>query len=92
VHRDTVRAALNILRNEGLVEARRPLGTFVRGEPRTQLVTLPPGAFVRARMPTAQERRRLDLTEGTPLLEVQVDGRVTPYAGNWYVGVVRGGG
>jgi GntR family transcriptional regulator len=42
----------------------------VREELELEVLNPPPGATVTARMPTADERVRLDLSDGVPVLEV----------------------
>jgi DNA-binding GntR family transcriptional regulator len=85
LHRTTVRRALDILRGEGLIETRRPTGTFVWEAPAEQIIELASGALVRARMPTPEERRRLDIVEGVPVLVVDHDGDTMLYAGDRFV-------
>lgn len=49
------------------------------------MIDLPNGAYISARMPTEQERRRLarpdgtPLPEGVPIVEVEADGEKTIY-------------
>lgn len=71
IGRDAVRMAIALLRSEGLVTTSRPLGTRVREVPVRRKVELAPGGSVVARMPTGKERRRLQLDEGVPILEVR---------------------
>lgn len=73
---DAVRDALAVLRGEGLVETLRGRGTSVRELPEPTVVKVPPGARITTRMPTEDERRRLGLAEGTPVLEVELRGEV----------------
>src|SRR5687768_8071530 len=70
VGRDTVRDALGMLRTEGLVVTVRGSGTRVRGNREAQVVHIPPGGEVTARMPTLAEREELDIPVGVPLLVV----------------------
>ncbi|QGN46954.1 GntR family transcriptional regulator [Micromonospora sp. WMMD558] len=71
IGRDAVRMAISVLRYEGLVNTSRGHGTTVRPQPQRRRVELPPGASVIARMPTSNERRRMDMDEGVPVLEVR---------------------
>jgi DNA-binding transcriptional regulator YhcF (GntR family) len=80
--RTTVRRALDILRAEGLTELRVPKGTYVRKPPTARTVELAGDALVRTRMPTPDERRRLDVVEGVPLLVVEHAGETALYAGD----------
>jgi GntR family transcriptional regulator len=80
--RDTVRDALALLRAEGLVTTRRGSGTTTRGSLPVQTVRVPADATVRARMPTADERERLRLLEGVPLLVVRTGTGETVYGGD----------
>lgn len=72
--RETVRRAVAILRTEGLVVVRHGHGVFVRPDTELQDLTLPAGATVTARMPTAEERARYDLGDGVPMLVVEGTG------------------
>ena len=64
VGRDTVRHALAVLVHEGLIETKRgrPAAVCCRA-PQTE-VAIPTGAVVTARMPTPEERHRLELSPG----------------------------
>lgn len=68
--RTTVRQAIAILRSEGLVTVQAPRGTFVRIVEPTETITLHEGDTATTRMPTARERRDLDLAEGVPVLVI----------------------
>jgi GntR family transcriptional regulator len=81
VSRNTVRQAVAILRGEGLVTTDRPGGTRVRERPERVVIEIDSGT-VEARMPTAEERRELDVPEGVPVLLVERDGRTEIYAGD----------
>lgn len=70
VGRDTARAALALLRSEGLAVTVPRLGTYVRGGHDVDVVTIDTDARVSARMPTDEERRELHISEGTPLLVI----------------------
>jgi GntR family transcriptional regulator len=77
--RATVRRAIYLLRDEGLVQA-RPLGQFVRRSPEMNVLRGRVGARVTARMPTPDERAERDMPEGVPVLVVtEVDGEVGVY-------------
>jgi GntR family transcriptional regulator len=68
--RHTVRAAVAVLRAEGLVQIVRGWGAVV-AEPRSMDdIELPSGATVTARMPTIEERHEYDIPEGVPVFIV----------------------
>lgn len=66
----TARAALMLLRQEGLALAVRGYGVVVREPVEQELVTVGAGDEVSARQPTPRERERYDVPEGVPLLVV----------------------
>jgi DNA-binding transcriptional MocR family regulator len=80
--RDTALKALRLLRREGLLFLDRDntmrVGPVQRrpargaGDRPETLVDVPPGAMVRARMPTPRERDELELPEGVPVLVVRI--------------------
>ncbi|MFI6161071.1 GntR family transcriptional regulator [Micromonospora haikouensis] len=70
IGRDAVRMAISILRSEGLVTTNRGRGTVVREPLQKRVVELPEGTTIRARMPTANERRAMNLDEGVPVFEL----------------------
>lgn len=67
---DSIRGGLRVLRVRGLVETSQGVGTRVMSSPEVAEHHIPPGAAVRARMPTPAERRRWKIPEGVPVLEV----------------------
>jgi DNA-binding FadR family transcriptional regulator len=71
VSRDTVRAALDSLRRQGLVTIRPGADAQVRPASVYHPVTLRPGDEAIARMPSPAERRRLHLDEGVPVIEIR---------------------
>lgn len=73
--RETVRSALDELRNEGRVVTTKGTGTRVRADHEIQIIMLPPGGQVTSRMPTPQERSRWDLPPGVPVFVVERPGR-----------------
>ncbi|MGC4770122.1 winged helix-turn-helix domain-containing protein [Micromonospora sp. DT44] len=66
----TARAAVKLLRTEGLAEAVRGRGVVVRTPIEVEQVTVEVGAWVSARNPTPAERRTYGVPEGVPLLVV----------------------
>ncbi|WKU03774.1 GntR family transcriptional regulator [Micromonospora sp. HUAS LYJ1] len=76
VGRGTVRRAVAELRAEGLVDAASGRGTRVREAADREIVSVPRGALVSARMPTPEERAELDIPEGVPVQVVTLGGRV----------------
>ncbi|WP_328339589.1 GntR family transcriptional regulator [Micromonospora sp. NBC_00421] len=76
VGRGTVRRAVAELRAEGLVDAASGRGTRVREVAEREIVSVPRGALVSARMPTPAEREELDIPEGVPVLMVTMGGRL----------------
>ncbi len=77
VGRDTIRDALQHLRKEGLIESRRGYRTTVRRSIQREVVVLPSGQSIFARMPTPDECHQHNIVvEGVPVLVV--DGQVYP--------------
>jgi len=75
---DTVRAALTILRGEGLVETRARYGSYVRRPERRQ-VRVPRGSRVEVVMPSPEQRREWDVPEGVAVvLLTHPSGEVEP--------------
>jgi DNA-binding transcriptional regulator YhcF (GntR family) len=70
----SVRAAVRVLREEGLVETRRGAGTFVRAVPAKITVRADREDVVTARMPTPAERQTLGVAEGVPVISVRRPG------------------
>lgn len=68
---DSVRAGLRILRDDGLVETRRPQGSFVRERQHGDVVLLPPGADVWLQEATSEERSRFGLPRGSVVVRVR---------------------
>ena len=71
VGRPVVRAALDELRRRGLVTVRPGADAQVRAATEHHPVTLRPGDDAIARMPSPAERRRLNLDEGVPVIEIR---------------------
>jgi len=83
IGRDSVRAALTILRGEGLLITRAPYGTRVRQQPDRRPVRVPRGSSVVVKMPTPEERREHDLDEGVPMIVLtDPSGRMEVIAGD----------
>lgn len=73
----TVRRAMTLLRDEGLVSTARGHRATVRIPPERTRIALSPHCRVIARMPDAAEREAMNLEPGIPLLEIrQPDGAV----------------
>ncbi|WP_433049164.1 GntR family transcriptional regulator [Dactylosporangium sp. CS-033363] len=73
----TVRRALAVLREEGLIATKRGRVARVRKPPPRRRVVLPAGATLVSRMPSDDERARLSIERGVPLLEIRyADGTV----------------
>jgi GntR family transcriptional regulator len=79
VGRHTVRDALALLSNEGLLDCRRGHRARVPIPAARIALTLQPGEEITARMPTVEEAARLRLRAGDPVLEVRHDGQVQCY-------------
>lgn len=77
--RDAVRDALQVLRSEGAIVTVKGSGSFVRGQGETEVVHLQDDARVTSRMPTADERRQIGISEGTPVFVVSVGETVRIY-------------
>lgn len=75
VSASTVRLAVSVLREEGLVETRRGSGSFVRSVPPKITVHAGPDDVITARLPTPDERRALGVPEGVWVISVQRPGR-----------------
>jgi DNA-binding transcriptional MocR family regulator len=77
---ETIRSALGILREEGLIVTEHGAGTKVKYVPGRVTVEGAPGDRMESRMPTPAERRKLDIPEGVPLVVlVHPDGREDCY-------------
>jgi DNA-binding FadR family transcriptional regulator len=70
VGQDTVRDALAVLRNEGLIVSEQGRRHQIRVPPTRELVWLRPGQRAIARMPTPDERDEHDIALGIPVLVV----------------------
>lgn len=75
VSQATVRQALAVLREEGLVVTRKSAGSSVGAVPPQIAVTAGPDDVVTARMPTPAERRALGIAEGVPVIAIARPGR-----------------
>lgn len=76
VGKATVQKAVDALRTEGLITVERGIGIRVREPAEREVVSVPRGALIDARMPTPRERAELDIPEGVPVQVVTVGGRV----------------
>ena len=70
ISRDSVRRAMALLRSEGLIVT-TARGSRVRPERERESVAVGPADRVTARMPNPQERLRLGVREGVPVLVVE---------------------
>lgn len=72
VSTSTMRAALRVLRGEGLISTRAPYGTRVRKAPDRRVITVEPRARItRIWVPTPDERRTYGVEHGVPLFELR---------------------
>lgn len=74
VSRETARRAVALLRNEGKIVTEPGRGSYVRDVSDVDVVYVSHNVQVSARMPTAHERQRLGLPEGTPVLVLSEPG------------------
>lgn len=83
VSTNTIRGALAVLRNEGLIVTERAKGSRVRTPQEPLVVTLPPAGRAVIRAATDTERIRLDLPAGALVVEIQDESgiRVVPALG-----------
>lgn len=70
IGKDTVRDALQLLRAWGLVVTVQGVGTRVLARHEVSEWSIPSGALVTSRAPTAAERRRWLIPEGVPVLVI----------------------
>ena len=85
VARQTARAAVKKLRDEGLAELVRGHGVIVREQPQLEDVEVAAGSTVTARPARGDERQRLALNEGAWVLHVVgPDGSGDLYAADRY--------
>ena len=91
VSRLTARAAVNVLRAEGLVELVSGRGVVVREPGEVEELIPPPGATVSARMPTPEERAAYDIPTGIPVFSLTVpDGTAEIFpADRWRLRIAR---
>ena len=75
VGKATVQKAVDTLRGEGLVDVERGVGIRVREPAERTRISVPRGAVISSRMPSADERAELSVSEGVPLMVVVVGGR-----------------
>lgn len=81
--RETVRRAVALLRQEGLVIVQRGHGLVVREQPDRENLHPPAGATVTIRMPTADERATHNIPDGVPVFwVVEPDGSAAVYPGD----------
>ena len=89
VSRMTVRRALAVLCEQGIVHTGRGKPAIVREGPVRRELQLPPGSRLVVRMPTTAERLRLGLHRGVPVLELRRPGRRVALIGAEAVEVVQ---
>lgn len=65
---DAIRDAYQLLAAMGLVTLRRGYGAQVRTEREREVIIVPPGTTVLARMPTFAETDRWSMEQGVPML------------------------
>ncbi|HUR03900.1 MAG TPA: GntR family transcriptional regulator [Nonomuraea sp.] len=65
--RVAVRQALGVLRSEGLIVTVKREGSYVRPQATVERVIVEKPAEVTARMPSPDERRELEISEGVPV-------------------------
>ncbi len=82
IGRDAVRDALSQLRSEGLIVTESGVGSKVREPVEREIVRLGRDDQAWVRMPTPDERRRLRILEGTPVIVVERGGEQTVYVGD----------
>lgn len=70
VGRDSVRAALQLLVAEGLVETRRGATARVREPVEVTVIDVDPDCEISARMPTPEEQRTEGIPPGVPMLVI----------------------
>lgn len=75
VGKTTVAEAIALLRHEGRIETIRGYGSVVREHSRPTWVDVAGEATVHIRRATDDERRRLDLYEGAPVMVISRPGR-----------------
>ncbi|WP_433049976.1 GntR family transcriptional regulator [Dactylosporangium sp. CS-033363] len=73
VSRDVVRDAMAVLRAEGTIVTTRGRRSSVRRTTTVEELHAPPAARITVRMPTYDERHRLDMLEGVPLIVIHTD-------------------
>ncbi|MFC4042546.1 GntR family transcriptional regulator [Dactylosporangium siamense] len=67
----TIRRAVAILREEGLITSRRGAPSTVRERPARSTVVMGRGSKLTCRMPTTTERFAMGIDRGVPLVEVR---------------------
>lgn len=86
ISRDSVRKAMQQLRAEGLITTELR-GSYVRERGDVTVIRVEASARVESRMPTPDERRRLDIPDGVPVFVVTREGQEEPdvYAADRHV-------
>jgi len=70
VARATLTRALGILRDEGVITTEMGIGSRVASVPLVATVLIGPGDWAAARMPEDEERQRLRMSPGVPVLVI----------------------